>query len=61
MVLEYRGENQEVILSLQDGLSIPESSGKQKQPDYHHLFLLSPQLQGSMILCLKLLVQLSSM
>lgn len=30
MVLEYRGETQEVILSLQDGLSIPESSGKQK-------------------------------
>lgn len=30
MVLEYRGETQEVILSLQDELSIPESSGKQK-------------------------------
>ena len=30
MVLEYGGETQEVILSLQDRLSIPESSGKQK-------------------------------
>jgi hypothetical protein len=45
VVHDYGWGNQEMILSARDGLGIPESSGKQKQPNY--IFPLHPSVGGS--------------